>query len=294
MCVALWPEPGTPAHEAAECFLFQRWADNLVRCCVWWQAPYLRYGMTVRHVIDENSPLFNHTAQSLYDGDASFSLTISGTDRTSMQPVFDMQVSGGVFIMSGNEMMGRAADCMDSVWSPLCRVVLCRSTTCLTRKLCGELTSRMSSLWTLTATRPLIITDLIRSGTFRCAETAIVNFAVILLQLFAFGCLDVGEVLQPFLCLAVFLFACPGEQGSTLASQGATADISKVSSSLPPQAPGEPGSEPRSSAPAGQPASLAHLIASVSRAAACTFRSVVGQQSAGEACREVEEEEKEQ
>ena len=52
----------------------------------------MRYGMTVRHIIDESSPLYNHTAQSLMDGDASLSLSVAGTDRTSMQPVFDMQV----------------------------------------------------------------------------------------------------------------------------------------------------------------------------------------------------------
>ena len=57
------------------------------------QVSYLRYGLMVRHVIDKKSPIFGHTMESLRDGDASFSLTIMGLERTSMQPIFHLEVS---------------------------------------------------------------------------------------------------------------------------------------------------------------------------------------------------------
>ncbi|CAI5493717.1 unnamed protein product [Closterium sp. Naga37s-1] len=55
------------------------------------QVPYLQYGMSVRHIVDESSPLWGHTPASLQAGDASFALVVSGTDRASMQPVFHIQ-----------------------------------------------------------------------------------------------------------------------------------------------------------------------------------------------------------
>ena len=61
------------------------------------QVPYLRYGLMVRHVINERSPVYNHTMDSLKQGDASFSLTVMGLERTSMQPVFHVEV--GVFYL---------------------------------------------------------------------------------------------------------------------------------------------------------------------------------------------------
>lgn len=47
----------------------------------------------VRHIIDKKSPMFGHTMKTLKDGDASFSLTIMSLERTSMQPIFHLQVS---------------------------------------------------------------------------------------------------------------------------------------------------------------------------------------------------------
>ncbi|KAL3675792.1 hypothetical protein R1sor_025740 [Riccia sorocarpa] len=55
------------------------------------EVPYLRYGIMVRHNIDKRSPLYGHTMETLSDGDASFSLTISGQERTSMQPIFHLE-----------------------------------------------------------------------------------------------------------------------------------------------------------------------------------------------------------
>lgn len=46
----------------------------------------------VRHIIDEKSPVYGHTMESLCKGDASFSLTVMGMERTSMQPVFHLEV----------------------------------------------------------------------------------------------------------------------------------------------------------------------------------------------------------
>ncbi|MCO5567820.1 hypothetical protein L7F22_021516 [Adiantum nelumboides] len=55
------------------------------------EVSYLRYGLMVRHIIDKNSPVYGHTMESLYEGDASFSLTVMGLERTSMQPVFHLE-----------------------------------------------------------------------------------------------------------------------------------------------------------------------------------------------------------
>jgi hypothetical protein len=57
-----------------------------------WQVSYLRYGLMVRHIIDRKSPVYGQTMESLRDGDASFSLTIMGLERTSMQPIFHLEV----------------------------------------------------------------------------------------------------------------------------------------------------------------------------------------------------------
>lgn len=55
------------------------------------EVSYLRYGLMVRHIIDKKSPVYGHTMDSLYKGDASFSLTVMGMERTSMQPVFHLE-----------------------------------------------------------------------------------------------------------------------------------------------------------------------------------------------------------
>ncbi|MCO5593643.1 hypothetical protein L7F22_047659 [Adiantum nelumboides] len=55
------------------------------------EVSYLRYGLMVRHIIDKKSPVYGHTMESLYEGDASFSLTVMGLERTSMQPVFHLE-----------------------------------------------------------------------------------------------------------------------------------------------------------------------------------------------------------
>eukprot|EP00897_Mesotaenium_endlicherianum_P007355 jgi/Mesen1/6648/ME000340S05811 len=55
------------------------------------EVPYLRLGTMVRHVIDESSPLHGHTRESLLEGNASFALTVVGTERSSMAPIFHMQ-----------------------------------------------------------------------------------------------------------------------------------------------------------------------------------------------------------
>lgn len=47
----------------------------------------------VRHIIDRKSPVYGHTMESLTEGDASFSLTVMGLERTSMQPIFHLEVS---------------------------------------------------------------------------------------------------------------------------------------------------------------------------------------------------------
>eukprot|EP00250_Pteridium_aquilinum_P008826 c18238_g1_i3 orf=675-2492(+) len=55
------------------------------------EVSYLRYGIMVRHIIDKKSPVYGHTMESLRHGDASFSLTVMGMERTSMQPVFHLE-----------------------------------------------------------------------------------------------------------------------------------------------------------------------------------------------------------
>ncbi|KAG0616895.1 hypothetical protein M758_5G149700 [Ceratodon purpureus] len=55
------------------------------------EVSYLRYGLMVRHIIDKKSPIFGHTMDTLKEGDASFSLTIMGLERTSMQPIFHLE-----------------------------------------------------------------------------------------------------------------------------------------------------------------------------------------------------------
>ncbi|XP_024537240.1 uncharacterized protein LOC9649778 [Selaginella moellendorffii] len=55
------------------------------------EVSYLRYGLMVRHIIDKKSPVYGHTNESLVDGDASFSLTVMGLERASMQPIFHLE-----------------------------------------------------------------------------------------------------------------------------------------------------------------------------------------------------------
>lgn len=55
------------------------------------EVPYLKYGILVRHVIDNKSPVYGQTMESLMEGDASFSLTVMGLERTSMQPIFHLE-----------------------------------------------------------------------------------------------------------------------------------------------------------------------------------------------------------
>ncbi|KAJ7295554.1 hypothetical protein O6H91_14G016400 [Diphasiastrum complanatum] len=55
------------------------------------EVSYLKYGLMVRHIIDKRSPVYGHTMESLLEGDASFSLTVMGLERTSMQPIFHLE-----------------------------------------------------------------------------------------------------------------------------------------------------------------------------------------------------------
>lgn len=55
------------------------------------EVSYLRYGIMVRHIIDKKSPVYGHTMKTLEEGDASFSLTVMGMERSSMQPVFHLE-----------------------------------------------------------------------------------------------------------------------------------------------------------------------------------------------------------
>lgn len=57
------------------------------------QVPFFKFGYTVRHVIDDESPLAGLTMQDLIDGDASLVLSVSAQERSSLQPVFHVQVS---------------------------------------------------------------------------------------------------------------------------------------------------------------------------------------------------------
>ena len=59
----------------------------------------------VRHVIDKKSPVYGHTLESLDEGDASFSLTIMGMERSSMQSIFHLEdyfVSDGDVVWDGD------------------------------------------------------------------------------------------------------------------------------------------------------------------------------------------------
>lgn len=55
------------------------------------EVSYLRYGLMIRHVINKKSPVYGHTLESLKKADASFSLTVMGLERTSMQPIFHLE-----------------------------------------------------------------------------------------------------------------------------------------------------------------------------------------------------------
>ncbi|CAI7892362.1 unnamed protein product [Closterium sp. NIES-54] len=74
--------------------LFLPSPSGVVHCClhdlelVKSDLPYLRFGFNLRHIVDESSPLHGLSLSDLLAADASFSLTISGLERTTMQPVF--------------------------------------------------------------------------------------------------------------------------------------------------------------------------------------------------------------
>ncbi|CAK9207604.1 unnamed protein product [Sphagnum troendelagicum] len=55
------------------------------------EVAHLTYGMLVRHIIDETSPLYNRTLEMLHREDAVFTLSVIGLERTSMQCVFHLQ-----------------------------------------------------------------------------------------------------------------------------------------------------------------------------------------------------------
>eukprot|EP00271_Cylindrocystis_brebissonii_P002895 TRINITY_DN13652_c0_g2_i1.p1 TRINITY_DN13652_c0_g2~~TRINITY_DN13652_c0_g2_i1.p1 ORF type:complete len:708 (-),score=100.12 TRINITY_DN13652_c0_g2_i1:115-2238(-) len=68
-------------------------------------AHYFRFGTLLRHVIDESSPLFGRCdRESLLAEDASFSITVSGLEQSSMQPAFG-EVTYTVF--DGEVLWGR-------------------------------------------------------------------------------------------------------------------------------------------------------------------------------------------
>ncbi|CAK9856215.1 unnamed protein product [Sphagnum jensenii] len=52
------------------------------------EVAYLKFGLVVRHIIDEESPLYGMDLEELNSRDASFTITISGIERSSMQPIF--------------------------------------------------------------------------------------------------------------------------------------------------------------------------------------------------------------
>ncbi|GJP74401.1 hypothetical protein CLOP_g4987 [Closterium sp. NIES-67] len=52
---------------------------------------YQRYGMTVRHLIDESSPLYGRSREDLLLVNAQLSLAVIGMERASMQPVFHVE-----------------------------------------------------------------------------------------------------------------------------------------------------------------------------------------------------------
>lgn len=69
------------------------------------EVSYLRYGLMIRHVINKKSPVHGHTLESLKKADASFSLTVMGLERTSMQPIFHLEdyfASDGEVVWDGD------------------------------------------------------------------------------------------------------------------------------------------------------------------------------------------------
>ncbi|XP_073387197.1 uncharacterized protein [Physcomitrium patens] len=52
------------------------------------RVPYLKYGLFIRHIIDEESPLYNLDIEALHSQDVSFMATLSALEKSSMQPVF--------------------------------------------------------------------------------------------------------------------------------------------------------------------------------------------------------------
>ncbi|CAK9867701.1 unnamed protein product [Sphagnum jensenii] len=52
------------------------------------EVAYLRYALVVRHVIDDESPLYGLDIEAFKAQDASFTITVSGVERSSMQTVF--------------------------------------------------------------------------------------------------------------------------------------------------------------------------------------------------------------
>lgn len=52
------------------------------------EVSYLKFGLIVRHVIDESSPLYGMDFEALKARDALFTVTVSATERSSMQPIF--------------------------------------------------------------------------------------------------------------------------------------------------------------------------------------------------------------
>jgi inward rectifier potassium channel len=56
------------------------------------QHPSFIFGWTLMHVIDENSPMFGQTAQSLAASAGNLLLTISGTDETTGQTLMARQI----------------------------------------------------------------------------------------------------------------------------------------------------------------------------------------------------------
>ncbi|CAI5962834.1 unnamed protein product [Closterium sp. NIES-64] len=70
-----------------------------VHCClhnlqlVRSELPYMRFGFMLWHIVDESSPLHGLSLNDMLAADTSFSLTISGLERTTMQPVFVVKVS---------------------------------------------------------------------------------------------------------------------------------------------------------------------------------------------------------
>jgi hypothetical protein len=80
---------------SSSCF----WRSQFWNCLLQWQVSYLRYGLMVRHIIDRKSPVYGLTMESLREGDASFSLTIMGLERTSMQSIFHLEVRSFFYLL---------------------------------------------------------------------------------------------------------------------------------------------------------------------------------------------------